>query len=333
MRPTVRTYLVDDDGSRVFGPGPAELLRRIREHGSLRAASISMNMAYTKALTLVRNAERGLGAPLTRRAVGGVGGGGSTPTPEADALLAAYERWTASVEATAQAQFAAAFAKGAASVPVSPVAVGGEDDVELPAARHVGVCVLAAGRATRFGSNKLVAPLLGEPVLARTLAGVPAGLPMVVASNSAQVDELVDARGIDRVRPSGPGQGDSVAALAAYAEEEGWDACVFLPGDQPLVEQGSVRSLFAVAAARPEACVRLSWRGRLASPALFPASLFGRLARLSDDVGGSAVLSDDVPCAGVEATWPWELWDVDTPADLGRVREIMEAGLGRGSSA
>lgn len=333
MRPTVRTYLVDDDGSRVFGPGPAELLRRIREHGSLRAASISMNMAYTKALTLVRNAERGLGAPLTRRAVGGVGGGGSTPTPEADALLAAYERWTASVEATAQAQFAAAFAKNAALVSAAPVAVEGEDDVELPAARHVGVCVLAAGRATRFGSNKLVTPLLGEPVLVRTLAGVPAGLPMVVASNSAQVDELVDARGIDRVRPSGPGQGDSVAALAAYAEEAGWDACVFLPGDQPLVEQGSVRSLFAVAAARPEACVRLSWRGRLASPALFPASLFGRLARLSDDVGGSAVLSDDVPCAGVEATWPWELWDVDTPADLGRVREIMEAGLGRGSSA
>lgn len=333
MRPTVRTYLVDDDGNRVFGPGPAELLRRVREHGSLRAASISMNMAYTKALALVRNVERGLGAPLTRRAVGGVGGGGSTPTPEADALLAAYERWTASVEATAQAQFAAAFAKDAALVPAAPVAVEGEDDVELLAARHVGVCVLAAGRATRFGSNKLVAPLLGEPVLARTLAGVPAGLPMVVASNSAQVDELVDARGIDRVRPSGPGQGDSVAALAAYAEEAGWDACVFLPGDQPLVEQGSVRSLLAVAAARPEACVRLSWRGRLASPALFPASLFGRLARLSDDVGGSAVLSDDVPCAGVEATWPWELWDVDTPADLGRVREIMEAGLGRGSSA
>lgn len=332
MRPTVRTYLVDDDGSRVFGPGPAELLRRIREHGSLRAASISMNMAYTKALALVRNAERGLGAPLTRRAVGGVGGGGSTPTPEADALLAAYERWTVSVEATAQAQFAAAFAKGAVPVPAAPVAVEGEDDVELLAARHVGVCVPAAGQATRFGSNKLVAPLLGEPVLARALAGVPAGLPMVVASNSAQVDELVDARGIDRVRPSGPGQGDSVAALAAFAEEAGWDACVFLPGDQPLVEQGSVRSLLAVAAARPEACVRLSWRGRLASPALFPASLFGRLARLSDDVGGSAVLSDDVPCAGVEATWPWELWDVDTPADLGRVREIMEAGLGRGSS-
>lgn len=333
MRPTVRTYLVDDDGNRAFGPGPAELLRRIREHGSLRAASISMNMAYTKALALVRNAERGLGAPLTRRAVGGVGGGGSTPTPEADALLAAYERWTASVEAAAQAQFAVAFAEDAALVPAAPVAVEGEDDVELPAARHVGVCVLAAGRATRFGSNKLVAPLLGEPVLARTLAGVPAGLPMVVASNSAQVDELVDARGIDRVRPSGPGQGDSVAALAAYAEEAGWDACVFLPGDQPLVEQGSVRSLLAVAAACPEACVRLSWRGRLASPALFPASLFGCLARLSDDVGGSAVLSDDVPCAGVEATWPWELWDVDTPADLGRVREIMEAGLGRGPSA
>ena len=61
MRPSVRTYLVNDEGERVFGPGPAELLRRIRECGSLRAASISMGMAYTKALALVRTAEKGLG--------------------------------------------------------------------------------------------------------------------------------------------------------------------------------------------------------------------------------------------------------------------------------
>lgn len=349
MRPCVRTYLVDDDGNRVFGPGPAELLRRVREHGSLRAASISMDMAYTKALTLVRNAERGLGAPLTRRAVGGVGGGGSTPTPEADALLAAYERWTAAVESTASAQFAAAFAKGSAPVgdtggqqaasgrPVASRAAAGpgasEDEVvELAEPRRVGVAVMAAGHAVRFGSNKLVAPLLGEPVLARTLAAVPAGLPMVVASNSPEVDALVDARGIDRVRPAGPGQGDSVAALAAYARRAGWDACVFMPGDQPLVEQGSVRSVLSVADARPDACVRLAWRGRLASPAVFPAALFERLEGLSGDVGGSAVLGDDTACVGVEATWPWELWDVDTPADLARVREIIEAGLGRGAA-
>ncbi len=324
MRPNVRTYLVDDEGNRVFGPGPAELLRRVREHGSLRSAAISMGMAYTKALGLVKNVEAALGAPLTTRVVGGAGGGGSTPTPEADALLAAYERWTASVNATSQAQFAAAFGKGLALGPVLAPEAAGD--------RRIGVGVLAAGHARRFGSNKLVEPLLGEAVLSRTLGCVPLGLPVVVASASDEVDALVRGRGLDLVRPEGPEQGDSVRALAAYAAAQGWDACLFVPGDQPLLERESLQLIMAVAASRPEAVVRLSWRGHAASPALFPASLFGALQEISGDVGGSAVACDCEKLS-VEATWPWELWDIDTPDDLNRARQIVEAGLGRGGSA
>ena len=325
MRPSVKTYLVDDAGKRVFGPGPAELLRRVRELGSLRAASISMGMAYTKALGIIRSAEHALGAPLTTRSVGGLGGGGSTPTYEADALLAAYERWTAAVETASSAQFTSAFA---GQVP-GEAAPTRRDDEKV---RLVGVAILAAGHARRFGANKLVAPLLGEPVLLHTLRCVPPGLPIVAASASPEVDAVLDELGIERVCPEGPGQGDSVRALARFARTRGWNACLFLPGDQPLVGQDSIHSLLALGARRPNACVRLSWRGRAASPTLLPASLFDRLVDLSGDVGGSAALGDDVVRASVEATWPWELWDVDTPRDLGRVREILEAGLGRRGS-
>ena len=37
---------------KCFGPGVAELLRRVRELHSLRAAAMSMNMAYSKAWRL-----------------------------------------------------------------------------------------------------------------------------------------------------------------------------------------------------------------------------------------------------------------------------------------
>lgn len=320
MRPYVRTYLVDDKGERAFGSGPAELLRRIREHGSLRAASQSMGMAYTKALALVKNAEDAVGHPLTTRVVGGAGGGGSTPTPEADALLEAYERWTSVVEATAAVRYASAFA-GLDDL--------SRDDASKEARRTVGVAVLAAGHATRFGADKLVEPLLGEPVLARTLGCVPSALPLVVTSVSPEVDELARGRGADVARPDGPDQSDSTRALAAYALEAGWDACLFVPGDQPLVEPASVRSLLGASRANPDACVRLAWRGRAGSPILFPAQVLPRLEALTGDVGGRAALGDAVARMSVEATWPWELWDVDTPSDLERIREVMEAGLGR----
>lgn len=322
MRPSVKTYLVDDAGTRAFGPGPAELLRRIREHGSLRAAAISMGMAYTKALGLIKNAEQALGHPLTTRVVGGAGGGGSTPTPEADALLRAYEEWTASVEASAAAQFSPLFAgvgtKVASQVPAEP-------------GIRVGVGVMAAGHARRFGSNKLVEPLLGEPVALHALRAVPQGFPIAVASTTPEVDAICSELGIDVVRPDGSEQGHSVAALAAHAGRQGWDACIFLPADQPLVEPDSLRALARAGAAKPDHVVRLAWRGRVGSPALFAKSAFGRLEQLDADQGGSALVGQ-LARTSVEARWPWELWDVDVPADLVRVREILEAGFGRGRS-
>ena len=65
MRPDLRAYLLGDDGRRVFGPGPVDLLERVGELGSLRAAAIEMGMAYTKATRLVHDAERAFGFALT----------------------------------------------------------------------------------------------------------------------------------------------------------------------------------------------------------------------------------------------------------------------------
>ena len=64
----------DQHGEKFFGEGPARLLREIEAHGSLRSAAISMDMAYTKALKLMKNAEAELGFPLTMRTTGGKSG-------------------------------------------------------------------------------------------------------------------------------------------------------------------------------------------------------------------------------------------------------------------
>ncbi len=50
-------------------------------------------MAYTKELALVRYAEQVLGFPLTRRTIGGRGGGGSVLTDEAKEFLSRYEQY------------------------------------------------------------------------------------------------------------------------------------------------------------------------------------------------------------------------------------------------
>lgn len=83
MKFDICVFLCDDDNLRFFGEGPCRLLHLIEETGSLRAAALSMGMAYTKALHLMKRAEKNLGFSLTARTIGGKGGGGSVLTPEA----------------------------------------------------------------------------------------------------------------------------------------------------------------------------------------------------------------------------------------------------------
>ena len=93
MKAVTRITFWDDEDQKFFGEGPCRLLRAIEKTGSLRAAALSMGMAYTKALKLMRNAEAALGFSLTIRVAGGKDGGGSQLTPEGKEWLEKYESY------------------------------------------------------------------------------------------------------------------------------------------------------------------------------------------------------------------------------------------------
>ena len=93
MKPVTKIQFFDENGEKFFGEGPCRLLEKVEETGSLRCAAASMEMAYSKALKLVKQAEKALGFPLTQRSVGGRDGGGSSLTPEGRAFLMQYEAY------------------------------------------------------------------------------------------------------------------------------------------------------------------------------------------------------------------------------------------------
>ena len=90
---------------RAFGPGVAELLEGVRRHGSLQGAARDMAMSYSKACTIMRNAEAIWGFPLIHRYVGGKDGGRSVLTQQAETILARYEQMNAALHAMADRQF------------------------------------------------------------------------------------------------------------------------------------------------------------------------------------------------------------------------------------
>ena len=93
MKPVTKIQLFDENGEKFFGEGPCRLLEKVEQTGSLRCAAASMEMAYSKALKLVKQAEEALGFPLTQRSEGGRDGGGSTLTTEGREFLHKYEAY------------------------------------------------------------------------------------------------------------------------------------------------------------------------------------------------------------------------------------------------
>ena len=93
MRAATKIIFFDDSGEKFFGEGPYRLLRALEETGSLRSAALSMEMAYSKALKLLKNAEAALGFRLTMRTTGGKDGGGSVLTPQGKEWLKKYEAY------------------------------------------------------------------------------------------------------------------------------------------------------------------------------------------------------------------------------------------------
>ena len=95
--------------SKAFGPGIAQLLHRVQELHSLRSAAISMDMAYSKAWTIVKNTEAALGYKLLQSTTGGKNGGGAVLTEEGASLLRKYDEFCAELKACGDKLFAEKF--------------------------------------------------------------------------------------------------------------------------------------------------------------------------------------------------------------------------------
>lgn len=291
MNAITRITFLDDNGEKFFGEGPARLLQGVEKYGSLRAAATSMEMAYSKALKLLKQAEDALGFSLTARTTGGKTGGGSTLTTEGKQWLQQYEAYRDACIKANQALYRQHFPK-------------------------LGCVIMASGLGKRFGSNKLMADFHGEPLIQRAL-NVTDGLfaKRVVVTRHESVAALCRELGADVVLHDLPHRSDTVRlGLEALGD---LDACMFLPGDQPLLRRETVAMLLEIRKENPDRIIRPAYEDSEGSPVLFPAWAFPELKTLPEGKGGGVVIKNhphEVYRASVFD--PFELADADTPETL-----------------
>ncbi|WP_067736789.1 nucleotidyltransferase family protein [Novosphingobium naphthalenivorans] len=178
--------------------------------------------------------------------------------------------------------------------------------------------VLAAGHATRFGSDKLSAPLDGEPLLfhaIRAARAAPVSRVIVVARPGLDVGTWPDAPPVEVLRLDSPALAESLkTGMAAAGGADG--AFVFL-GDMPAVPHGEAARLARLLGTAYAALPRHS--GRPGHPVLLSARAFADIATLTGDEGAGRLLRtrgdvvfDDCPDPAIH-------FDVDRPEDLARL--------------
>ncbi len=181
--------------------------------------------------------------------------------------------------------------------------------------KGAALLVLAAGASSRFGSEKLMAPIDGRPMVSHVLDLAQAFAftqkIAILRSDLHEVVRLANDAGFEIVFNAEPhlGLARSLAlGVGAIADAR---AALVLLADMPFVTPDHIRALFDH---YDEACgaIASSRCGVRTPPTILGRPLFGRIAGLEGDRGARAFIADAPVVEGA----PDMLRDIDAPGDM-----------------
>ena len=209
----------------------------------------------------------------------------------------------------------------------------------------VGCVIMASGLSRRFGSNKLLAPFDGQPLLCRAFAATdtPQLAARIVVTRWDAVRSLCSGQGVPVLLHDLPGRNDTVKlGLSALLEQTpDLAGCFFLPGDQPLLRRETIEEM--IRAFRRDHLARMGGQKEterqifrlgaqvgndpsplVGSPVLFGKGYFAQLLSLPEGKGGSVLLKKHPSNVHtVCVAEPWELLDADTPQTLAQLEKWL----------
>jgi molybdenum cofactor cytidylyltransferase len=191
----------------------------------------------------------------------------------------------------------------------------------------IAAIILAAGRSTRMGSNKLLEELDGKALVRHVadaaLGSIARSVWVVTGHEGESVRARLDGLGVRFVHNPDLALGLSTSlkagVMALPAEAKG---VVVLLGDMPRVTSEVINSVIQAFEAQPQAIAAVPvYQGEWGNPVLLSRSLFGAVAALQGDAGARKLLNGragevlEVPVSNDAV-----LIDLDTPEALARAR-------------
>lgn len=189
------------------------------------------------------------------------------------------------------------------------------------------VVLLAAGEGRRFGTLKQLVPIDDEPMVRRVVRTLlRLHLPVLVVTGAGGEAVAAALAGLSVTCIQNPDWRDGLGASlgagirAVRGHFPGASAALVCLADHPLLDVRALQVMLERHAKEPERIFAADHVGNPGPPVLFPADRFSELAAWHGAEGAQAWLRrQDLRVERV----PLDVTDVDTPADLERVRQRL----------
>lgn len=190
--------------------------------------------------------------------------------------------------------------------------------------------ILAAGKSSRMGRDKLSLPFNGKPMLQHVVdAARNSRLKKVtvVIPSTSELENAVDFTGCDIIRllRRDLGQSASLQAGLRHVINDS-DGCMVLLGDQPLITHATIDMLVGAFAQQPECWVAPVQEGMRGNPITIPSSWYQNILKIEGDVGARQLLTTPrLPLRLVRIHEIGPFIDVDTELQYRRLLHKYEA--------
>jgi len=190
----------------------------------------------------------------------------------------------------------------------------------------ISLVVLAAGMSTRFGENKMLYPIDGEPMVRRVvntaLSSLVDEVIVVVGFEAEKVKEVLRGLGcrvVENPYYAIGGQSSSVKCGVKHVSAKA-DAVMILPGDVAFIDATIINKIVDEYKRKRAKIIVAAHKGKPGHPILFDRSLIPEILAIDEaSYGLKAVVNKHrADVVYVEAETPDVCLDIDRKEDLSR---------------
>ena len=190
----------------------------------------------------------------------------------------------------------------------------------------IGCLLMAAGNASRFQSNKLLAEFRGKPLVRWALERIDLARfsQVAVVTQYPEICTMAEEFGFPWLKNDHPDWGAAYTIRLGTEAMAQCDAILYLVADQPLLDAAAIAKILETWQENPDRIVAPAHDGRTGNPCIFPREFFPELCKLQGDVGGKCVIKAHLDRLLTVEVAPDALFDCDTPEALAELRRNAE---------